>query len=331
MANENAIYAVARVRSHERMLINAERMRRIAEAAPQEALRQVLDAGYGAMPDAKLEDVETLVENERRAAVALIKEISPDKTLTDIFLMKADIHNLKLLLKLRLLNSNEKAALMAGGVYETAALEAMLEQGDYSQLPEAIASALKALEKSFVQNEGRGDPVRVSTALDEAYILYALSLKDKFATEYFTAYADFTNVAAVLRTRALKKGEEGVKPLIVDGGEIKREKLIEAAKESTSFDELYKLLLDGQTRDAVKKALERIALGAGVSAIERERDNYLIKLASRGKNEYDSVAPIIGYLLAREQEGRSVRLILTLKRNGLDESAIEERLRELYG
>ena len=65
--------------------------------------------------------------------------------------------------------------------------------------------------------------------------------------------------------------------------------------------------------------------------MERARDNSLIRLAERGRFDQDTVAPIVGYLLAREQEARCIRLILTAKRNGLPESIITERMRVLYG
>ena len=41
--------------------------------------------------------------------------------------------------------------------------------------------------------------------------------------------------------------------------------------------------------------------------------------------------PIYGYYFAREREAKAVRLILTVKRNGLDDAVIQERLCELYG
>jgi vacuolar-type H+-ATPase subunit C/Vma6 len=44
-----------------------------------------------------------------------------------------------------------------------------------------------------------------------------------------------------------------------------------------------------------------------------------------------TIFPIVGYLLARDRESKAVRLILTVKRNGLDDGVITERLRELYG
>jgi hypothetical protein len=40
---------------------------------------------------------------------------------------------------------------------------------------------------------------------------------------------------------------------------------------------------------------------------------------------------VVGYYIARDREAKAIRMILTVKRNGLDDGVITERLRELYG
>ncbi|MGN0785593.1 MAG: V-type ATPase subunit, partial [Candidatus Aphodomorpha sp.] len=68
-----------------------------------------------------------------------------------------------------------------------------------------------------------------------------------------------------------------------------------------------------------------------IGALEKQRDNYLLTLIRSHKYDMFSIYPILGYLLARDREAKAVRLIVTVKRNGLDDSVIQERLCELYG
>ena len=56
-----------------------------------------------------------------------------------------------------------------------------------------------------------------------------------------------------------------------------------------------------------------------------------MRFASRGKNEIDTIAPVIGFLLAKRQEAKVIRLIMTALRNGLSEEVINERTRVLSG
>ena len=42
------------------------------------------------------------------------------------------------------------------------------------------------------------------------------------------------------------------------------------------------------------------------------------------------MGPLLGYLIARENEIKTVRIILTGKQNGFSDDAVRERIREMY-
>ena len=48
------------------------------------------------------------------------------------------------------------------------------------------------------------------------------------------------------------------------------------------------------------------------------------------KSNYFGIEPIAAYLLARENEIKTVRIILCGKRSGIDDGVIRERLRDMY-
>lgn len=326
MPQDSAIYGVSRIRSAERGFIGRERMRRLAETDAGEALRQLVELGYGSMPDATLDDVEAMISNELAGAADLVREVSIDAVETDIFLMSADMHNLKLLIKLRLTGGNSEPQLMRGGCFDPKLLSHFVEEGEYGEpLPEELADAFNALEVELI---GEPDPAKVSTAIDSAYISYALGHGSAFTKEYFRAFADFTNVAALLRVRAMKGDADRLKALLVTSGDISRETLIKAF--DMPDEGLVRALCSGNTRDDMKRALEEAAK-VGAAALERARDDHLMRLAANGTKETDTIAPVIGYLLAKRQEAKDVRLIMTVRRNGLPDEAMNERMRVLYG
>ena len=102
MPQNSAIYAVSRIRSRERSLIDRETVKRMSEGTAEEAWRMLTEMGYGAKPDAEYMDSEALIESELERTNALIKEVTTDERLTDIFFLGADATNLKLFLKRRL-------------------------------------------------------------------------------------------------------------------------------------------------------------------------------------------------------------------------------------
>ena len=328
MAQDNALYAVARIRCHENGLIGRERMARMIAGTAEEAMQVLTGAGYGgAAAGEGTADVEALIAAELARTYALGREVSPEPALTELFLMQADVHNLKALYKLRLLGGGDAGpALMQGGAFDPAALARMVREADYEALPAPLAEALRGLDEAF--SHEAADPVRVSAALDGAYFRMGYASKNAFAVAYFKAKADFENALALLRLGAMGASEERLAAALMLAGNIPEETFLKA--DSLPADQLGKALEQGPAGEVLRRAVEA-AQQSGPQAVERARDNYLIRLAEQGRFDQDTVAPIVGYLLAREQEARCIRLILTAKRNGLPESIITERMRVLYG
>lgn len=72
------------------------------------------------------------------------------------------------------------------------------------------------------------------------------------------------------------------------------------------------------------------ALRTSPSAFERWCDNRVIETIRPQKTNPFSLGPVVAYYLARENEIKTVRIILTAKANGFTEEAIRERTREMY-
>lgn len=327
MPQNSALYAVARIRALEAGLFNKDRLLRLMEGGAKNAMKQLSESGYGSMPDAGEGDLERMIANELAKAYAVVRELSTDPVLTDVFLIRADVINLKLLIKLRILGADETPAMALGGLYLPEQLARMVQDGDYSLLPAPFRNALEGVEAEIL--EGSVKPQRISVELDKAYIWYALQSGREFAIRYFSTKADFDNLLTLLRSRAMGLDAKQMENALLPAGSISHERLIPAY--DMPIEDLADHLSFGEAAAAIRKGLEEASASGTLTPLERERDNYLLAMASRGKGEIDTIAPVIGYLLAREQEARCIRLIITAARNSLNASVIEERLREVYG
>jgi V/A-type H+-transporting ATPase subunit C len=322
-------YAVARIRALEKYLLSSEKLARMAEGSMDDVWRLLQESDYCGPSDATAADVEKLLANERERTAALVREISPEPGITDLFLLPADIHNLKVLLKARMMDGAEES-LMLGSVYAFETLRAAVQAGDYRALPASLNGALAALEKKLASGP---DPQAVSVALDKAYMSHVFSVldghKNALARQYFKALADFDNVLCLLRLRNMKAGAEALASSLLPPGDIAHSALIAAF--DAPFEALAKLVCVGECRDALIKALDAVQRLGSAGAVEKARDDYLIRLVKKHKHDAFTLSPVIGYLLAREREAKSVRLILAGKRNGVVAPKIPERLCELYG
>ena len=72
------------------------------------------------------------------------------------------------------------------------------------------------------------------------------------------------------------------------------------------------------------------AIKQSLSAFERWCDNMLIAKILPQKYNPFTVSPVAAYILARDNELKTVRIILSGKRNSLSEDIIRERIRDSY-
>ena len=72
------------------------------------------------------------------------------------------------------------------------------------------------------------------------------------------------------------------------------------------------------------------ALKESASAFERWCDNLIIEHIKPQKVNPFTVGPLAAYILARKNEIKCVRMVLSGKQSGLPDEIIRERLREMY-
>ena len=327
MPQPSYTYASARLSALSKRLVEPQTVRRMADGTLSDALRTLQDIRYGGGMDIRETNVEQMITAEMRETMAEIRDISPNPTLTDLFLLRSDVQNIKALLKARMLGSSD-APFSDGGFYSKEDLDAMVKEQHYDELPDELKTALLQLEK---QLSIRVDPQHISVVLDRAYLAYALrtAKKDAVLSQYFSAMADFDNILTFLRVRAMGGSKEMLDDLLLPETGIKKQQLMETF--DWSFEQLNKILDASVCREALVKGLNAMQRTGNIGEVEKARDNYLLSLLSVHKYETSSIYPVIGYYLAKEREGRAIRLIITAKRNKLPDSVISERLVTLYG
>jgi V/A-type H+-transporting ATPase subunit C len=329
MPQPSYAYACSRISALEKTLFDKETIRRMAEGSLEDAMRQMTDAKYGSLPEATSEDVERMIDTVRRQTAETIRELSPEPALTDLFLLSTDAHNLKILIKARLLGLNE-AATLEGGLYSREQVASMVSQQAYGELPQALADSLLTLEAKL---RIQPDPQTVSVFVDYGYRAHCLEaakqVKEPFAKQYFAALCDFDNVITFLRMRAMGAQKEDLKAVLLPSSGIRAQALIDAYE--LSAESLTKALSGSVAKHALLEGLANMLTTGNIAMLEKARDNYLLSLVNDHRHDVMTIFPVVGYYLARDREAKALRLIVTVKRNGLDDGVIPERLRELYG
>lgn len=329
MPQPSYAYACARISALEKSLFGKETVRRMAEGSLEDAMRTLADVKYGNLPDASSEDCERMIENVRKQTAQTVRELSPAPELTDLFLLATDAHNLKILIKARLLGLADTVWL-EGGLYSRDQLFNMVSTQSYAELPKALSCALSALEaKLKIQSE----PQTVSVYVDYGYLAHCLeaveNCREPFVKAYFTALCDFDNTITFFRMRAMGAQKEDLKDVLLPSAGVRAESLINAYE--LSAESLNAVLAESSAKSALLEGMSRMLATGNIAMLEKARDDYLISLVNEHRHDVLTIFPVVGYFLARDREAKAIRLIVTVKRNGLDDSLISERLRELYG
>lgn len=323
MPQQSIPYALGRIGVQSRYALKPAQIERLyAAKSYEEARKALMEIGF---TDNESADFQAVADEHVAHACQLIRAITPQPEVTDCFLLRYDVHNLKVLLKSRFL-AKKPEYLSVCGTMSVPMLRHAVAEHSYHALPTILREALDKLEKQLA---ARFDPMLIDVRLDQAMYRYALAQlqgrKASPAYRYFVSKADLLNMVMLLRVRAMGKNAAFFADIALEGGLVPVAALRNAFEES---DRLPKLMARYGNR--VCSAVARAALDARtLPALEKEMDDYLLGLFSLCKYQSDGVEPLIRYLLLRQREATDVRLILAGKLNGFPQEAVVERVRGL--
>lgn len=325
MPQSSTLYAVARFKMRRRHFLSSAQMQRLLSAPDYLQARLVLlEAGY---LDSQQADWETAAAKRLQSANDLLRKLTPDAALSDAFMLRHDIHNLKTLFKARILGM-EPEGISSCGTLDTELLRHAVADHRYRQLPPVLGRTMDVLEK---QTALKVDPMAIDVLLDQAMFTLmhqALSRgSSPAAWAWLRMKADFANLAAFVRLHHMTSSLS-FEEVLVAGGSIDTARLQALKGRPEILLGLYQVSYGRKISALARAALED---RERTSALERELDSSLRTPFAGARLKTDSMDAILAYMLDIEQETAAVRLIMTGKRNGLSQEAIEERLRAGYG
>lgn len=334
MTQPSTVYSVARIHALEHKLMDRMRIERMVEAASAaDALKILGESGeYGQAltenPDPR--DFEKALAHDRASLFRLLETVSPNRAVTDLFFLRHDITNLKILYKARHLGREHGELLSPLGLVPVEELQGAVREQEYGALPEYLQACLPRLEESF---RDRVDPQGIDVILDRAMYGEILRVcdreKERICAAFFREEIDWHNIRSLFRTRKAGFDGEFFSRVFIGGGTLEEIWLRDAfSKDARPLSET----LAGTPYHALFQEAETLFAESGdISTLERMVDNRLLERIRRAsRDNYDGIEPVIGYILAKEYEARAVRIIMVGKLNRMPRETIRERLRDTY-
>ena len=322
MAKPDYIYAVARIRAKELLCFGSPAMEQLMACKTyEECLRMLNEKGWG--NGSAGQTPESLLDGERNKTWEQLRELVEDMSVFDVFMYANDYHNLKAAIKENYAPSHGADIYSSNGTIDPAVFRQAADEHDFSVLPAGMRDA--AEEAMSVLRE-TGDGQLCDIIIDKAALNAILQAGKASGDPLLAFYAEHTvataNIKTAVRCQKTGKSLDFIRRALAECDTLDVSLLAQTAVES------FEAMIEYLGRTCYSGAAE--ALTQSASAFERWCDNRLIEKIRPQKYETSTIGPLAAWLLARENEIKTVRILLSGKRNGLSDDAIRERLREMY-
>lgn len=316
------LYLSTLVRAKMEALMKTEQFDRMISAESDGEIQRILEE-HG-LQGVSVRDIVGLDRAINKRMGDILEELanrSPDPRIMDVFRIKYDYHNAKVLLKAQAAGVEGARLMSKGGRVAPEVFADRYYQGVTLDIPLALSKAMKEAKDILAKTgDAQGADIILDRAMYEEYFLLAKELEDEFLASYVRDMIDCTNLKTVVRATRMGLDYQGVLDLLIPGGNT----LPARAAESANLESVY-----ANTPFEPAAIAGFVALTEGdLTRFERLCDEALGVSLRRGRLIAFGVAPLIAYMAALENEAQSIRIVVSSKSAGVAPEAIRERLRD---
>ncbi|MGI6007500.1 MAG: V0D/AC39 family V-type ATPase subunit [Ruminococcus sp.] len=322
MSDKSYTYAVARIRALELSLFSSSQLEQMIACSDYDsAVAFLIEHGWG---DPQGEnDGDSILKKEREKTWDIIREMVPDMTPFAVLSYQNLFHNLKAAIKGVCTNGVDSGLFYEGCSIPAEEMVRIVKEKDFESLPEFMREAAREAYESLLHGrDGQLCDIILDRAALEAVSQAGENSKVEIIRDYARSLVTVSDIKIAVRSCRTGKTLEFMRRAMAECQDLDVEKLMKAALQGEGA------IRDYLNESGLKDAAD--ALEQSSSAFECWCDNRLIETIRPQKYNPFSVGPLIAYILARENEIKSVRIILTGKQNNFPDSAIRERMREMY-
>ena len=315
-------YGVARIRSLESELFSDETMSALLMCnSYDECMNFLRDRGWGnGNPEQTLEE---MLQEETAKAQQVLKELVEDESSVAILTINDEFHNLKAAIKQVCTEDETENIFYAHTKLDPEFLKECIRQGDFGRLPQNMSGVAKeATEILLRTGSGQLCDIIIDRAALEAVRTAGLKAENSLIKKYADIQVTIADIKIAVRCASTGKDSRFVEKCVVPCEGISITDLISSV--DNGLEGVCSYLENAGYADAVK------ALNVSKSVFECWCDNKIIEYIKPEKYNSFSIGPIVAYVVARQIEIKTVKIILSGKLNNFDNKFIKERVRLMY-
>ena len=324
---EDYLYISSLLRAREPRMLSRDKAERMLDAPNfEDAAKMLTDSGYEDMSQMSVKQIETALSDRRAAVFHELETLIPNTAALDLFRLKYDYHNAKVLVKSEAMHRNDASLLSSSGRVATETVQKRFQEDRLRDLPGELGSAAEEARNLLARS---ANPQLSDFLLDKAYFREMNALADEldsdFARGYVALLADSTNLRSAVRILRMGKDIGYLQEALVSGGSVSEERLTQGI----SGEGLASVFAGTALSKAAQLGTEAVS-GGTLTAFELACDNAVADYLSNAKLCSFGEESVIAYLAGTENELTAVRMILTGRLAGVPSDTIRERLRDLY-
>ena len=322
MSDTNYTYAVARTRAMEISLFSRKTIDQLLGCSTKEQCMQFLNErkwGSGEITT----NAEEMLSAEKEKTVGFIGSLVEDLSVFGVLFYPDIFHNLKAAIKKAVIGEIQGELFIPETKPSGEEIFSLVNSRDFSSLPAYMEEAAKqAYEELVHTGDGQLCDIMIDRATLQAIYESGMASNEEIVKNYAEIAVALANIKIAVRASKTGKSasfmEQAMYPC-----------------ESLDINELKRAAAKGE--ESIQKYLEGTKYAGGAEALKKSPsafecwcDNQVIALIQPQISNPFTIGPLMAYLLARENEIKTVRIILSGKQNGLSEDSIRERVREMY-
>ena len=320
--SDNYVFAVARIRAKERLLLSDADIRQMAAMPDLKMILGFLEEhGWGEDGET---DMESMLAAEEEKTRQLMNQLGVEGSSMEVLFYPQIYHNLKAAIKEICTEEENRDAFYPHERFGREQMLKILRDGPYAALPGHMQKvAREAKELMLTTRDGQRCDFMVDRACLDAQESVAETTKDALLADYLESQVAVSDIRIAVRAQKTGRPLNVIQEALAPCHSLDVKALARAAVEG---EENIHAFLEGHGYAEGSAALKE-----SFASFERWCDDRLTKAILPQKRGMDTSGPIVAYYLAKQNEIKMVRILLTAKANGFPDEVITERIRQMYG
>lgn len=321
--NWGYVYATAHVRVLESLLLPRALFLDMANAESFAAAAELLSGSeYVIDAGADSHAIEEMLLHRRTAVRELAAELLSNHSVFDMLRAREDFTNMRLAVRrvvtgrpLGLDYSNE-------GSVRAEDFEEIFEQEDYSRLPVYLQEAVEAGVLGYYENK---DIRQIDYAIDRVEAAWRVRRARELGCGFCLSLArlriDLHNIRTMLR---LKMADREDRTFFFPDGFVDRDKFVQGLESAN--DVIAPLFYATPYAELLDESIAYLRAEKSFLRLEQKCEDHLIGFLKTTRQITAGPQSVIAYMLIKEAEIRTVRMLLVGKKSGLGAAMMLDRL-----